>query len=1043
MTSGVPWHMRGVRPEVLDSAREAARRSGMPVEEWLDTVIAESARHAGIDPVVHRLSDFDEHPGSRGSSFADVRARLDELSRQVDHLSYASASRPPAHYPATGDDTRSIADILARLDQKVERLGAMSRAAAPSPYAVAPSYHERPVAPSIAPDNAVDQALAEIEARQRMLDGGGPVTAQAELPRAPTQSLPDLEQQLREINARIENMRPCGIDAAVETLRDDLAEIGMMLKEAMPRQAIEALESEIRSLSSRIDNERHAGADGAMMAGVERALGEVRDALHGLTPAESLVGFDQTLHGLSQKIDRIASVGQDPEALKQLEGAIVALRGVVSHVASNDALAQLSDEVRMLSTRVDQVTSSDAFSMMEQRIAAIADALQQSRGVPVGDAAGLETVVHSLAEKIDQLHGSRADPTAVNYLEDRIMRLVEKLDASDARLDHLGAIERGLADLLIQMEGQRMSAPRGGMESHDADAIKRDVQRTQDSLEAVHGTLGHVVDRLATIEAGIRSNPQPRTAAMPERAEARADVPLAHVPLIASPAEPTLPLPDMMTAPSVAPTQSAMFQEAVAETPAAPRVNPAPQLERRPIDPDLPPDHPLEPGAGRSRGSTPAERIAASEAALENVRPPVIPDPAGKSNFIAAARRAAQAAIVEAPPAKDKRAPEPAGDGEPGTSPTSKLGGSIRKLVVGIAVLGFLLGAAHFATTRFWPGTTPTAEPATTQAAHGESVPVAEPPRVNAPATSERQSTALPPGLLISPNPLGTGMGAAPAAPPAANSDGEPTGSIRQPAIQAAIAPPVTLVPQAPLSTRNTPADRLPAGISNGLRAAAAGGDAAAEFVVATRLADGRGIPQNLGEAAAWFERAASKGLAPAQFRLGGLYEKGMGVQKNLETARKLYISAAEAGHGKAMHNLAVLYAEGIEGKPNYQTAARWFRKAADHGVVDSQYNLAILYARGIGVEANMAEAFKWFALASREGDRDAAKKRDDVAARLDKQTLAAAMAAAQSWKAQPQPEAAIQVRVPSGGWDAVPAPAAPKRTVGPKVDKQSRGPSQ
>ena len=149
-----------------------------------------------------------------------------------------------------------------------------------------------------------------------------------------------------------------------------------------------------------------------------------------------------------------------------------------------------------------------------------------------------------------------------------------------------------------------------------------------------------------------------------------------------------------------------------------------------------------------------------------------------------------------------------------------------------------------------------------------------------------------------------------------------------------------------------------------------------------------------------------------------------MGVQKNLETARRLYVSAAEAGHGKAMHNLAVLYAEGIEGKPNYQTAARWFRKAADHGVVDSQYNLAILYARGIGVEANMAEAFKWFALASREGDRDAAKKRDDVAARLDKQTLAAAMAAAQSWQAQPQPEAAIKVRVPPGGWDGVPAPS-------------------
>jgi localization factor PodJL len=144
------------------------------------------------------------------------------------------------------------------------------------------------------------------------------------------------------------------------------------------------------------------------------------------------------------------------------------------------------------------------------------------------------------------------------------------------------------------------------------------------------------------------------------------------------------------------------------------------------------------------------------------------------------------------------------------------------------------------------------------------------------------------------------------------------------------------------------------------------------------------------------------------------------------------------------MHNLAVLFAEGVEGKPNYPTAARWFRKAADHGVVDSQYNLAILYARGIGVETNVAEAFKWFALASREGDRDAAKKRDDVASRLDKQTLTAAMAAAQSFQALPQPQAAIEVRVPPGGWDGVAAPSAAKRTGGSKTDnKQSRRTTQ
>ena len=46
MKFGVPWNVKGVRPEVRDSARQAARRSGMSVGEWLNHVIAERATTA-------------------------------------------------------------------------------------------------------------------------------------------------------------------------------------------------------------------------------------------------------------------------------------------------------------------------------------------------------------------------------------------------------------------------------------------------------------------------------------------------------------------------------------------------------------------------------------------------------------------------------------------------------------------------------------------------------------------------------------------------------------------------------------------------------------------------------------------------------------------------------------------------------------------------------------------------------------------------------------------------------------------------------------
>jgi localization factor PodJL len=221
--------------------------------------------------------------------------------------------------------------------------------------------------------------------------------------------------------------------------------------------------------------------------------------------------------------------------------------------------------------------------------------------------------------------------------------------------------------------------------------------------------------------------------------------------------------------------------------------------------------------------------------------------------------------------------------------------------------------------------------------------------------------------------------------------------------------------------------DNLPLGIGGPeLRAAALAGNPAAEYEIAVRYAEGRGVPQSLAEAARWFERAANRGLAPAQYRLGSLLEKGHGVKKDADAARRLYLAAAEKGNAKAMHNLAVLYAEGIDGAPDYKTASQWFRKAATRGIADSQFNLGILFARGFGVEQNLAESYKWFALAAQQGDHDAASKREDVAKRLDPQSLVAAKLAAQTFTAEAQPDEAVNVKAPPGGWDRPAAAAAP-----------------
>src|SRR3546814_2808037 len=96
------------------------------------------------------------------------------------------------------------------------------------------------------------------------------------------------------------------------------------------------------------------------------------------------------------------------------------------------------------------------------------------------------------------------------------------------------------------------------------------------------------------------------------------------------------------------------------------------------------------------------------------------------------------------------------------------------------------------------------------------------------------------------------------------------------------------------------------------------------------------------------------------------------------------------------MHNLAVLYASGNGGEPDYAAAVEWFRKAAELDISDSQFNLAILYARGNGVQQDLEASDKWFAIAARDGDQDAAQKRDEVAKAMhpDQREAASATAA-------------------------------------------------
>ena len=593
MNSRVSWSVEGIDPSVRERAEAAARRAGMSLSDWLNTTIGDSA-----PPGFRSAPDQRPMPASQeGPDVADIHQRLDSITRQIEQI-----SRPAPRQDTSRQDTsrqemprqdarneapRGEPGVARQLNDAISRLDArLSQISNPAPAKQAQLQNaqrkadqvERAAAQVYRPSpplnpGSLDFAIAEVAARQSELDytAPRPMAPRAAPPMAPAMPAgPDfsaLERHLFKITSQIEALqRPSGIEQSIAAFRSELAEIRHAITEAMPRRAIESIENEIRSLSRRIDDTRQTATDGQALAGIERALGEIREVLRSLTPAEQLAGYDEAIRNLGAKLDLILRASDDPSTVQQLEGAITALRAIVSNVASTDALARLSDDVHTLSSKVDQLSraegNGDSFAILEQRIAALTSTLEGRERPATGEnTEHLESALRALSDRIDRMPVGNDSASAFAHLEQRVSYLLERLEAStDHRSGNLGRVEDGLQDILRHLETQHASFAALAEGSRNAaapadsgliDIVKRELsdirfsqaetdRHTQDSLEAVHNTLGHVVDRLAMIEGDLRNvREAPVVAAAPSPAP-----PPAAAPRVAMAPQPKPELPN-------------------------------------------------------------------------------------------------------------------------------------------------------------------------------------------------------------------------------------------------------------------------------------------------------------------------------------------------------------------------------------------------------------------------------------------------------------------------------------------------------------------
>ena len=462
------------------------------------------------------------------------------------------------------------------------------------------------------------------------------------------------------------------------------------------------------------------------------------------------------------------------------------------------------------------------------------------------------------------------------------------------------------------------------------------------------------------------------------------------------------------------------------------------------------PDLPLEPGAGRPTAEPAAERTQKDDTpVVESADGQADRMQSARAKFIDAARRAAQAAADQS--ADTVAVPTDREKSLAGSGPKSKAfgrltGASYKKpLLLGLAAIVFAAGGVSLYSARSVLFKADTKF----NAADSDSIKkTSDASQGDATKLTQKIDIFGKPALSVESQPeraaaIGTGVAPVeavkrdePVAPvetkPAKVSEVESTAGPADPvyvgSIQSRRLPSLA---QQPLPDRDgsklgiarigtTPAAEATA---EALRVQAESGNVRAQYDLGSRYIDGRGVTANPKLAVQWLEKAAANGFAPAQYRLGSLYRDGKGLRNDPKLAYAWFKRAAEQGNARAMHNLAVVMAEGGNGTPDYAAAAEWFRKAAEYGIKDSQFNVAILYARGLGISQDLVQSYKWFSAAADLGDEDAAKKRDDVGAKLSPDKLAEAKAAAQDYKPKALDPVINDVTIPLDGKPVAAAP--------------------
>ncbi len=325
MKPNAPWSVKGIERDARETAKEAARREGMTVGEWLSQVIYTAGDPESSDGEIEGIKISDlvkaiEHLNKRViSAETKSAAAMDDLARNfggvVERLQRVERGKPAAGTPGADVDAR-----LARLEEKtsdrqrIDTLKALEKAVGQ----VALQF-----------DAAQKSSLARIESTERQLqqlasriDTVGAATGEA----SALGAIDHLKDAIDGMSARLARAERIASEASqlksdaaqavdadfVERTGKRLRVLGDEIKRGGDQ--IRSLEALVKKLSEQIDGAERRSSEGVQK--VAETIAELRTQFTGAEPEDARADIEAALAAAAKRADdRIAELQRSFEEM--------------------------------------------------------------------------------------------------------------------------------------------------------------------------------------------------------------------------------------------------------------------------------------------------------------------------------------------------------------------------------------------------------------------------------------------------------------------------------------------------------------------------------------------------------------------------------------------------------------------------------------------------------------------------------------------------------------------------------------------------------